>query len=222
MTAFEISNYNDGLSDFMSVRHRLFGIAYRMLGSTTEAEDLVQEVWLRWQTANRRLVRDPAAFLATTTTRLAINVMRSARSRHERAVDSWLQEPIDTSADPWSGPERRQALASGVLLLLQELTPTERTAFILREAFDYAYRDIANVLRLNEANARQIVTRARQHLASGRTITRDNATRGPVMTRRRPASFRQWTIPRAVGASHVYGSVSSSPNHALRSGSHLR
>jgi RNA polymerase sigma factor (sigma-70 family) len=169
MTTFESSNHEDGLSEFMSVRPRLFAIAYRMLGSAAEAEDIVQDVWLRWQSANRRLVRDAAAFLATTTTRLAINVMKSARFRRERPVGSWLREPIDTSANPWLGTERRQALASGVLLLLEQLTPAERTAFILREAFDYAYRDIANVLRLKEANARQVVTRARQHIASART-----------------------------------------------------
>jgi RNA polymerase sigma factor (sigma-70 family) len=159
---------NDGLSAFLSVRPRLFGIAYRMLGSAAEAEDVVQNVWVRWQTADRSLVRDTAAFLATTTTRLAINVMQSARSRRETYVGPWLPEPVDTSADPWLGAEREKALAFGVLLLLEKLTPSERAAFILREAFDYPYRDIANVLRLEEANARQVVTRARQHVADGR------------------------------------------------------
>ena len=161
---------DDGLSAFLSVRPRLFGIAYRMLGSAAEAEDIVQDVWVRWQMADRSLVRDAAAFLVTTTTRLAINVMQSARSRRETCVGPWLPEPVDTSADPRVGAERGQALASGVLLLLKKLTPTERAAYILREAFDYAYRDIANVLRLAEANARQVVTRARQHLANGRRM----------------------------------------------------
>ena len=137
-----------------------------MLGSAAEAEDIVQDVWLRWQTADRSLVRDAAAFLATTTTRLAINVMQSARSRRETYVGPWLPEPVDTSADPRLGAERGQALAFGILVLLEKLTPTERAAFILREAFDYPYRDIANVLRLEEANARQVVTRARQHVAT--------------------------------------------------------
>jgi RNA polymerase sigma-70 factor (ECF subfamily) len=163
------TTYDDGLSAFLSVRPRLFGIAYRMLGSAVEAEDIVQDVWVRWQTADRSVVRDAAAFLVTTATRLAINVMQSARSRRETYVGSWLPEPVDTSADPRSEAERGQALASGVRVLLETLTPTERAAFILREAFDYPYRDIANVLRLEEANARQVVTRARQHVASGRT-----------------------------------------------------
>jgi RNA polymerase sigma-70 factor, ECF subfamily len=161
---------DDGLSMFLRVRPRLFGIAYRMLGNAVDAEDLVQDVWVRWQTADRELVRDAAAFLATTTTRLAINVMQSARSRRELPVGPWLPEPIDVAADPRLGAERGQAVAHGVLLLLETLTSTERAAYILREAFDYSYRDIANALRLGEANARQVVTRARQRVAGGRRL----------------------------------------------------
>ena len=158
----------DGLSAFLRLRPRLFGIAYGMLGSVVEAEDIVQDVWLRWQTAHRGRVRDAAAFLVTTATRLAINVMQSARSRRETYLGPWLPAPVDTSADPRLRAERGEVLASAVLLLLERLTPTERAAFVLREAFDYAFRDIANVLRLGEANARQVVTRARQHVANGR------------------------------------------------------
>jgi RNA polymerase sigma factor (sigma-70 family) len=161
---------DDGLSAFLTVRPRLFRIAYGMLGSTAEAEDIVQDVWVRWQTADRSSVRDAAAFLATTTTRLAINVLQSARSRRETYVGPWLPEPVDTRADPGLGAERGEALELGVLVLLKKLSPTERVGFILREAFDYAYRDIANVLRLEEANARQVVTRARQHVADGRRM----------------------------------------------------
>jgi RNA polymerase sigma factor (sigma-70 family) len=161
---------DDGLSPFLDVRPRLFGIAYRMLGSAAEAEDIVQDVWVRWQTTDRNLVRDAAAFLVTTATRLAINVMQSARSRRETYVGSWLPEPVDTTADPGLGAERGEALELGVLVLLEKLSPTERAAYILREAFDYPYRNIANVLRLEEANARQLVTRARQHVANGRRM----------------------------------------------------
>jgi RNA polymerase sigma-70 factor, ECF subfamily len=160
---------DDGLSAFLSMRTRLFAIAYRMLGSAAEAEDVVQDVWLRWQTADRSVVRDAAAFLATTATRLAINVMQSARARRETCIGPWQPEPADTSSDPRLAAERNQALACGVRILLEKLTPTERAAYILREAFGYAYRDIASVLRLAEANARQVVTRARQHIVSGRT-----------------------------------------------------
>src|SRR5262245_44859749 len=161
---------DDGLSAFLSVRPRLFSIAYRMLRSAAEAEDVVQDVWLRWQATDRRLVRDAAAFLATATTRLAINVMQSARSRRETCAGPWLPEPVDTRADPCMGAERGKALSIGMMLLLERLNPAERAAFILREAFDYSYRDIAHVLRLEEANARQVVTRARQRVAGGRRM----------------------------------------------------
>jgi RNA polymerase sigma-70 factor (ECF subfamily) len=169
------AKHDDGLSSFLSVRPRLFGIAYRMLGSAAEAEDVVQDVWLRWQMADKSLVRDAAAFLVTATTRLAINVIQSARSRREIRVGPWLPEPVDTRADPRADAERRQILASGLLLLLETLTPTERAAYILREAFDYPYREIANVLGLEEANARQVVTRARQRIGNGRRVSPDTA-----------------------------------------------
>ena len=161
---------DDALSAFLSVRPRLLGIAYRMLGCAAAAEDLVQDVWVRWQTTDRSVVRDPAAFLATTATRLAINVMQSARARRETYVASLLPEPIDTSANPAVGAERRDALHGAWQVLLETLSPTERSAFILREGFDLAYRDIANTLRLQEANARQVVTRARQRVANRRRL----------------------------------------------------
>lgn len=161
-----------GLAAFMSMRPRLFGIAYRMLGSVAEAEDVVQEVWLRWQTADRRVVRDAAAFLATTARRLAINIIQSARVRRETSFGACPLEPVDPDGDAGAAAERAQALASGVQVLLEKLTPTEQAAYVLREAFDYGYCDIADALRLAEANARQVVTRARQHMASDRaTLT---------------------------------------------------
>ena len=155
-------------SDFVDWRPRLFGIAYRVLRGASEAEDIVQEVWLRWQVTDRTVVHDPPAFLATTATRLAINVVQSARSRREAYVGPWLPEPVDTSADPQLGAERGEALELALLLLLEKLTPTERAAFILREAFDYSYGQIASILQLSEANTRQLVSRARKHLMSQR------------------------------------------------------
>src|SRR5512134_1120199 len=112
---------DDGLSIFMSVRPRLFGIAFRMLREAAEAEDIVQDVWLRWQTADRSVVRNAAAFLVTTATRLTINVMQSARSRRERHVGPQIPEPVDTSADPAAAAERREGLEAGILLLLEKL-----------------------------------------------------------------------------------------------------
>ena len=153
---------------FLSVRPRLFGIAYRMLGSAAEAEDLVQEIWLRWQATDRSAVLDPTAFLVTTATRLSINVMQSARVRRESYIGPWLPEPIDITADPSLGAERSEALSLAVLLLLEKLTPNERAAYVLREAFDYAYTRIAEILSLTEANVRQLVSRARKHIADSR------------------------------------------------------
>src|SRR5581483_4387902 len=157
----ETREQDDGLSAFAPVRPRLFSIAYRMLGSAAEAEDIVQEVWLRWQFTNRRVVENPAAFLATTTTRLCINLAQSAHTRRETYRGIWLPEPVDMSADPGSGAERGEALRLAVLVVLERLSPTERAAYILREAFDYSYRQIADILQTEEANTRQLVSRAR-------------------------------------------------------------
>ena len=163
-----MTELDDALATFAAVRPRLFGIAYRMLGSATEAEDIVQEAWLRWQNYNRSTVLDPAAFLATTTTRLAINLATSARSRRETYIGPWLPEPVDTSADPLLGAERGEALGFAMLLLLENLTPTERAAYVLREAFDYPYPQIADVIQHSEASVRQLVSRARKRLLAER------------------------------------------------------
>lgn len=159
---------SDSLGAFSAVRPRLFGIAYRMLGSAAEAEDLLQDVWMRWQSTDRNAVQDAPAYLATITTRLAINVLQSARARRESYFGIWLPEPVDTSADPGLGAQRGEALELAVLLLLEKLAPPERAAYILREAFDYPYNEIGEILRVSEANARQLVTRARKHIAEGR------------------------------------------------------
>lgn len=152
------------LDTFQAVRPRLFGIAYRMLGSATEADDVIQDAWVRWQGTDRSAVREPAAFLATTVTRLAINALESARARRETYVGPWLPEPVSTVGDPTLGAERAEALSLAVLLLLERLTPGERAAYVLHEAFDYPYRRIAEVLEVSEANARQLGSRARAHL----------------------------------------------------------
>ena len=164
----EANEHADGLLAFDEARPRLFGIAYRMLGSAAEAEDIVQDVWLRWQATDRSLVENPPAFLATITTRICINFAQSARSRRETYVGPWLPEPVDTRSDPGLGAERGEALGFAILLLLEKLTPTERAAYVLREAFDYSHREIADVLQIEEGNARQLVSRARKHIATER------------------------------------------------------
>jgi RNA polymerase sigma-70 factor, ECF subfamily len=162
----------DGLSAFLYARPRLFGIAYRMLGSAAEAEDVVQDVWVRWQTTDRSPVRNPLAFLVTATTRLAINVLQSARARRETCAGASLPEQIDTGASPGANPgeaaERSEALNVALHLLMERLTPAERAAYVLREAFNAPYREIADVLRVGEANARQLVTRARKRVSGDR------------------------------------------------------
>jgi RNA polymerase sigma-70 factor (ECF subfamily) len=153
---------------FTGVRPRLFGIAYRMLSSAAEAEDLVQEVWLRWQLCDRSAVVNPAAFLSTTTTRLAITALQSARVRRETYVGSWLPEPVDTSSDPYLGAEHGPGLEFAALLLMEKLSPTERAAYVLREAFDYSYAHIAEFLESTEPAVRKLVSRARKHMTGGR------------------------------------------------------
>jgi RNA polymerase sigma-70 factor, ECF subfamily len=161
--------------EFAEVRPRLFGIAYRMLGSIADAEDIVQDVWVKWQGHDRASVRDATGFLVTMTTRLAINATQTARARRETYVGPWLPEPVDTTADPALGAERGEALESAVLVLLEKLTPTERAAFVLREAFDYPYHCIAAVLQTGESNARKLLSRARRAVAAQRQRSVDAA-----------------------------------------------
>jgi RNA polymerase sigma-70 factor (ECF subfamily) len=152
---------------FEAVRPRLFGIAYRTLESAADADDVVQDAWIRWQGTDRNKVRDTPAFLATTTKRLALNVAQSARARRETSIDPCHPEPVDANADPTHRAEQREALALAMRMLMETLSPSERAAYLLREAFDYPYRRISDVLATSEANARQLVARARLRLASG-------------------------------------------------------
>jgi RNA polymerase sigma-70 factor (ECF subfamily) len=163
-----LTSYEGSLSIFLDVRRNLFGIAYRMLGSVAEAEDIVQNVWLRWQATDQSAVLDPAAFLATTTARLCINLYRSARARREASIESQLTEPLDEGDSPEIGVERMEALKSALGIVAARLRPTERAAYILREAFDYSYSRIAELLNLKEPNVRQILRRARKHILNRR------------------------------------------------------
>lgn len=159
----------DGEVDvFERVRPRLFGIAYRMLGSAAEADDVLQDAWLRWNATNRDAVAEPGAYLATIVTRLSVAALTSARAVRESYVGPWLPEPVDTSADPLLGAERAEALSLAVLVLLERLSPAERAAFVLHAAFDYPHSRVAEVLETSEANARQLFSRARKHLEDAR------------------------------------------------------
>jgi RNA polymerase sigma-70 factor (ECF subfamily) len=151
-------------ASFQIVRPRLFGIAYRVLGSASEADDVVQDAWIRWQRTDRRTIRDPAAFLATMTARLALTVGQSARARREISSGPLQADAVDLGNDPSRVAEQGEALELALHALLERLSATERAACVLREAFDYPHRRIAEVLGLSEANARQLAARARARL----------------------------------------------------------
>ena len=165
---------DDGISSFINARPRMLAAAFRTLRNAAEAEDVVQDVWLRWQNVDHEEVRNVPAFLTTASTRLAINRAKGARTRHETPLELGLVEPVDPEAGPATLAERGQTLAFALSRLLERLSPLELAAYLLREAFNYSYRQIARVLRASEANSRQLVTRARKHLINGR--------RAPVAT----------------------------------------
>jgi RNA polymerase sigma-70 factor (ECF subfamily) len=160
---------------FVRARPRLFSIARRVLGSAAEADDIVQEAWMRWLHTDRSQVREPAAFLATTTTRLALNVGQTARARHETDIGPRLLDAVDPAADPELGAEQRAALELALWTVLERLSGAERAVYVLREAFEYPHRRIAHVVGLSEANVRQLVTRARARISGEPRWTVDAA-----------------------------------------------
>lgn len=161
----------DATDTFTRMQPRLLGIAYRMLGSLEEAEDVVQDTWLRWHDTDHTQVNDAEAWLVTATTRRAIDRLRLARTGREQYVGIWLPEPVLTS-DAWATPEQLQEASSDLsiafLAVLERLAPEARAAFLLREVFDVDYPDIARVLGKTEAACRQIVHRAKTQLREER------------------------------------------------------
>ncbi len=150
---------------FASCRPRLLGVAYGMLGELGEAEDIVQDAWLRWQGTDHEGVRDPTAFLVTVTTRLALDRLRSARARREVYVGPWLPEPLLTDPEtPESRAIEAEQLDLALLGALERLNPVERAVLVLREAFDLDYAEIATALERTPENVRQIARRAREHV----------------------------------------------------------
>ena len=149
---------------FAACRPRLLGIAYGLLGELTEAEDVVQDAWLRWDGADAEAVRNPEAFLVTVTTRLALDRLRSARARREVYVGPWLPEPLVTDPEtPESQTIEAERLNLALLGALERLNPVERAVLVLRDVFDFEYAEIADVLEKTPANVRQIAKRAREH-----------------------------------------------------------
>ena len=153
---------------FVEHRPLLFSIAYRMLGSVTEAEDVVQDAFLRWQAVDASTVDAPRAYLASIVTRLCIDHLRSARVRREQYVGPWLPEPLLVTDDVAETVETADSLSTAFLVVLESLSPDERAAFLLREVFGYGYADVARMLDRSEPACRQLVHRARSHIAARR------------------------------------------------------
>jgi RNA polymerase sigma-70 factor (ECF subfamily) len=160
----------DLLPVFDAHRRLLFGVAYRMLGSVADAEDTVQDAWLRWSAADRGDVADPRAWLVRTTTRLALDRLTSARARRETYVGPWLPEPLltDTAGDPADDAVLGEQVSLALLVVLESLSPAERAVFVLREVFALPVVEVAGVLGRSEAAVRQLAHRAREHVAARR------------------------------------------------------
>lgn len=151
---------------FVSHRNLLFTITYEMLGSATDAEDVLQETWLRWADVDRSQVRDPRAYLIRIVTRQALNWMRTLSRRREEYVGEWLPEPLLTNPDVAGDPELSESISIAMLIVLETLGPTERVVFVLREVFNLPYADISEIIGKPAATVRQIVRRARVHVAA--------------------------------------------------------
>ncbi|AVT34472.1 MULTISPECIES: RNA polymerase sigma factor SigJ [unclassified Plantactinospora] len=157
---------------FESSRGRLEAIAYRLLGSATDAEDAVQDTFLRWQAADREHIETPEAWLTKVLSNVCLNQLSSARARREKYVGSWLPEPLlagDRMLGPAETAEQRELVSMAVLTLMERLSPNERVVYVLREAFGYPHGEIARILDITEANCQQIYRRARQHVSTDRT-----------------------------------------------------
>lgn len=157
---------------FSPLRPLLFSLAYRMLGTVSDAEDMVQEAYLRWAQVDPATVQSPKAYLCSVITRLCIDQLRSAKAKREQYIGEWLPEPMLTNLDPAQNPpeqaELAESLSMAFLQLMERLTPTERAAYLLHEVFDYEYAEIADFLDSNEANCRQLVKRGKDHLNQAR------------------------------------------------------
>ncbi|MDB1086313.1 RNA polymerase sigma-70 factor [Streptomyces sp. ACA25] len=155
----------DRTAVFEEHRDRLFGIAYRMLGSVADAEDLVQDAWLKWSQASGT-VHHPGAYLARTVTNLALNRLTSAAAQREHYVGTWLPEPLVSAPDVADEVERADSVSLAMLVVLESLSPLERAVFVLREVFGYPHREVARVVGRSEAAVRQLARRAKAHVES--------------------------------------------------------
>lgn len=176
-----------GVREFEEHRDHLMAVAYRMLGSRSDAEDAVQEAWLRWDAADRDGIRDPRAWLTTVTARICLDQLRSARVRREAYVGSWLPEPVvDSALDPADQAARAEEVSYALLVVLERLTPEQRVAFVLHDAFAVPFDEIATVLATTPAAARKLASRARRAVHAGDA---PRHTADPAEQRRVVAAF---------------------------------
>jgi RNA polymerase sigma-70 factor (ECF subfamily) len=188
---------------YEELRPLMFSIAYRMLGSATDAEDIVQEAFLRYHRESSRgvVVENPKAYLSAVTTRLSIDHLRSARVRRESYVGTWLPEPVltDTESDAARHAETADSLSLGFLVLLESLTPVERAVFLLRDVFDYGYDEIAGVVGKSEDNCRQIAVRARRQVQAAKPRFEASRKRREELSRRFFDAVREGDTDGLVG-----------------------
>ena len=164
----EISEHEGAVAVFEEHRRLLFSVAYRMLGTVADAEDIVQDAWLRWSGASRAEVEEPRAYLIRIVTNTAIDRLRSARVRRESYVGPWLPEPILTSPDVAEDVELAESVSLAMLIVLETLSPLERAVFVLREVFGFSHAELATTLGRSEASVRQVAHRAREHVSERR------------------------------------------------------
>jgi RNA polymerase sigma-70 factor (ECF subfamily) len=174
------------VATFEALRGRIFGLAYRMLGSRADAEDIVQDTYVRWHGAALKRIESPEAWLVTTATRLAIDRLRRLKTEREAYVGPWLPEPIVTEAPPDRNLDLADDLSMAFLMLLERLAPEERAAFLLHDVFDVGYSDIASVIEKSEPACRQVVHRARERV-------RDDRVRFDVSETARSSLFSKFT-----------------------------
>lgn len=160
--------------DFENNRDLLFGVAYRVLGSVADAEDIVQESWLRWSRVDTSQIADPRSYLVQVSTRLALDRLRRAKASREEYVGPWLPEPLSTEPDAEEYAGLSESVSMAMLVVLETLSPLERVAFVLREAFEYSFAEIADILGRSEPSVRQLFHRARAHVRERRPRFRDD------------------------------------------------
>jgi RNA polymerase sigma-70 factor (ECF subfamily) len=175
---------------FVAHRSLLFTVAYEMLGSAADADDVLQETWLRWAGVDRSQVRDPRAYLIRIVTRQALNRLRTVSRRREEYVGEWLPEPLLTSPDVAEDVELAESVSMAVLTVLETLAPTERAVFVLREVFDVPYDQIAGAVGKSTAAVRQIARRAREHVAARRPRVRVSRSEQQAVVERFLAALR--------------------------------